>query len=137
MSEIISLLGIFGLGAATNQLVQFYLNKRNAAREEKRIRYRNFTVFMMSYLYSDFDGANYNSGSQKITKEKARDSLIGWYTDCFMNDKISLIRLLSDFIKEPNANKLFLILNEIRQELGSKKFNKEIVQELVIKNINK
>lgn len=61
MSEIISLLGIFGLGAATNQLVQFYLNKRNAAREEKRIRYRNFTVFMMSYLYSDFDGANYNS----------------------------------------------------------------------------
>lgn len=54
-----------------------------------------------------------------------------------MNDKISLIRLLSDFIKEPNANKLFLILNEIRQELGSKKFNKEIVQELVIKNINK
>ena len=35
MSEIISLLGIFGLGAATSHLVQFYLNKRNTAREEK------------------------------------------------------------------------------------------------------
>jgi hypothetical protein len=133
MSEIISLFGIFGLGAATNQLVQFYLNKRNTAREEKRIRYRTFTLFMMSYLYSDFDGANYNSGSQKITKEEARDSLIGWYTNCFMNEKISLIRLFSDFIKDPDETKLYLILNEIRQELGSKKFNKEIFQELIIK----
>ena len=51
--------------------------------------------------------------------------------------RFGIIRLLSDFIKEPDENKLFLILNEIRQELGSKKFNKDIVQELVIKNINK
>ena len=124
---------IFGSGYITNQLVRFYLDRRNAAREAKIIRYRMLASHMIAYINPNFDGINYDPGSKK-TKEGARARLVGWYyADCLIHEKISLIRSLSDFIKEPNDNKLVLILNEIRQEVGSKNFNKEIAQELAIK----
>ncbi len=56
-----------------------------------------------------------------------------YYTAFFLNDNKDLLRLLKSFIDKPNEEKFFLILNELRKELGNKRLAKELTQELIVK----
>jgi hypothetical protein len=136
MSEIISFLGVFGLGALTAEIIKNFFNSKKVLREEKLRRYSSFIAFMVAYLNPHQQGFHYNHGKDlktQITKAEARDNLISTYTAFFLNDNKDLLRLLKSFIDKPDEEKFFLILNELRQELGNNRLAKELTQELIVK----